>query len=52
MLHDMSAVPKWEKVCEGLLKMYINEVLEKYPIVQHLYFWEGVWSWHKAEIVS
>jgi serine/threonine-protein phosphatase 2A activator len=37
-LHDISNVLKWEKVSHGLIKMYVAEVLEKFPIVQHVEF--------------
>jgi serine/threonine-protein phosphatase 2A activator len=36
MLYDISGVPSWAKVNSGLLKMYLNEVLRKFPVVQHL----------------
>lgn len=35
ILHDISGVPTWSKVNAGLHKMYVAEVLKKYPIVQH-----------------
>jgi serine/threonine-protein phosphatase 2A activator len=38
MLYDISSVPTWTKVNTGLLKMYIAEVLGKFPVVQHLKF--------------
>jgi len=37
-LWNISAVPHWKKVNEGLLKMYKAEVLSKFPIVQHILF--------------
>ncbi|KAJ2801607.1 Serine/threonine-protein phosphatase 2A activator [Coemansia guatemalensis] len=37
-LYDISGVPKWEKVNQGLGKMYKAEVLGKFPVVQHLLF--------------
>ncbi|KAJ3047152.1 Serine/threonine-protein phosphatase 2A activator [Rhizophlyctis rosea] len=36
MLFDISGVPLWSKVNTGMLKMYIAEVLMKFPVVQHL----------------
>ncbi|KAJ3341756.1 hypothetical protein HDU93_004140 [Gonapodya sp. JEL0774] len=38
MLYDISSVPTWLKVNTGLLKMYLNEVLAKFPVVQHFLF--------------
>jgi len=38
LLNDISQVPSWTKVNGGLLKMYFNEVLCKFPVVQHFYF--------------
>ena len=38
MLNDISAVPRWQKVNNGMLKMYEGEVLSKFPIMQHLGF--------------
>lgn len=38
MLNDISAVPTWSKVATGLVKMYENEVLGKYPVMKHFLF--------------
>ncbi|KAI9203882.1 uncharacterized protein BJ171DRAFT_508551 [Polychytrium aggregatum] len=38
LLYDISGVPTWTKVNSGILKMYIAEVLMKFPVVQHLPF--------------
>jgi len=38
MLDTISRVPNWEKVANGLVKMYIDDVLKKFVVVQHFYF--------------
>ena len=38
MLNDISAVPSWDKVCQGLLKMFMAEVVGKHPVIKHLKF--------------
>lgn len=38
MLNDISAVPSWEKVSQGLVKMYLAEVIGKHPVIKHLKF--------------
>jgi serine/threonine-protein phosphatase 2A activator len=38
ILYDISGVPYWTKVHRGLMKMYIAEVLGKFPVVQHFVF--------------
>ncbi|KAK9510710.1 hypothetical protein O3M35_005445 [Rhynocoris fuscipes] len=37
-LWNISAVPSWDKVNKGLLKMYKGEVLSKFPVIQHVFF--------------
>ncbi|WAR31383.1 PTPA-like protein [Mya arenaria] len=37
-LWNISAVPHWEKVNSGLVKMYKAEVLAKFPVIQHFLF--------------
>ena len=38
LLDSISGVPNWEKVAKGLVKMYEDEVMKKYVVVQHFYF--------------
>lgn len=38
ILNDISALPTWEKVNKGMMKMYVGEVLGKRPVVQHFVF--------------
>ncbi|ODV91157.1 hypothetical protein CANCADRAFT_117630 [Tortispora caseinolytica NRRL Y-17796] len=45
MLYDISGLPSWYKIANGLIKMYRAEVLGKFPVVQHfgfgtLYQWQ------------
>ncbi|XP_057656005.1 serine/threonine-protein phosphatase 2A activator-like [Diorhabda carinulata] len=37
-LWSISAVSSWTNINEGLLKMYKDEVLSRFPLVQHIYF--------------
>mmetsp|Transcript_12795 Transcript_12795/g.21643 ORF Transcript_12795/g.21643 Transcript_12795/m.21643 type:complete len:131 (+) Transcript_12795:608-1000(+) len=38
MLNDISGVPHWEKVSQGMYKMFNAEVLGKLPVIKHLKF--------------
>uniref|UniRef100_A0A7S4NVC1 Serine/threonine-protein phosphatase 2A activator n=1 Tax=Paramoeba aestuarina TaxID=180227 RepID=A0A7S4NVC1_9EUKA len=38
ILYDMSQVKFWHKLHGGLLRMYKDEVLKKFPIMQHYWF--------------
>lgn len=38
ILNDISALEDWNKVCNGLMKLFVGEVLSKVPVVQHLHF--------------
>lgn len=37
-LWNVSGVPSWSKVNQGLIKMYKAEVLNKFPVIQHVLF--------------
>uniref|UniRef100_A0A8C5B2F3 Serine/threonine-protein phosphatase 2A activator n=1 Tax=Gadus morhua TaxID=8049 RepID=A0A8C5B2F3_GADMO len=37
-LWNISAVPNWAKVNQGLIRMYKAECLEKFPVIQHFKF--------------
>ena len=38
ILNDISGVPSWEKVSQGLMKMFQAEVIGKHPVIKHLKF--------------
>ncbi|TNV76688.1 hypothetical protein FGO68_gene11535 [Halteria grandinella] len=38
ILNDISAVPNWGKVTQGLMKMFEAEVVGKLPVIKHLKF--------------
>ena len=38
MLYDISGSQSWSKICGGMYKMWMNDVLGKFPVVQHLRF--------------
>ncbi|KAG9300629.1 hypothetical protein G9A89_005229 [Geosiphon pyriformis] len=38
ILYDISSVINWTKINSGLLKMYVDEALKKFPVVQHFVF--------------
>eukprot|EP00968_Pinguiococcus_pyrenoidosus_P000737 scaffold47_cov258-Pinguiococcus_pyrenoidosus.AAC.64 len=38
MLFDISGLPSWERVLRGLVRLYLGEVLGKFPVVQHFVF--------------
>ena len=38
MLYSITSVVSWEKVAKGLVKMYEDEVLKKFVVVQHFFF--------------
>jgi len=38
ILRSITSVPTWQKINQGMFKMYDAEVLGKFPVVQHLKF--------------
>lgn len=44
-LWNISAVSEWSKINNGLLRMYLNEYLPKFQIIQHLQFGDNVLVW-------
>lgn len=44
-LWNISGVDEWSKINRGLYKKYCDEVLHKFPIVQHIVFGEKVLKW-------
>jgi len=38
ILDNISGAASWEKVTNGLVKMYDDEVLGKHPVIKHAYF--------------
>ncbi|KAF9575594.1 hypothetical protein EC968_002530 [Mortierella alpina] len=48
VLFEISGVPHWSKVNSGMIKMYKAEVLNKFPVVQHLLF-GSLLPWRPAD---
>lgn len=38
MLNDISHMGEWGKICSGLMRLFQGEVLNKFPVIQHLVF--------------
>ena len=47
-LWNISGLDDWAKINRGLMRMYKDEVLHKFPIVQHLLFGANVFQWKCA----
>ncbi|CAB3402570.1 unnamed protein product [Caenorhabditis bovis] len=50
-LWNISAVPHWKKLNEGMFKMYEGEVLKKFPVVQHMMF-GSLFSFDRSEQID
>ncbi|KAF9972217.1 hypothetical protein BGZ73_004700 [Actinomortierella ambigua] len=48
ILFEITGVPGWPKVNTGMIKMYKAEVLNKFPVVQHLLF-GNLLPWRPAD---
>jgi len=49
LLHDIAVVPTWRRIYDGLGRMYLNEVLGKFPIMQHLLFHARLFPFKEGE---
>lgn len=38
MLHDISGMGSWGKICAGLMRLFQGEVMNKFQVIQHLKF--------------
>lgn len=48
VLYGVTQVQTWQKVHKGMIKMYVGEVLAKFPVVQHFIF-GSIFSWESAK---
>lgn len=49
ILYNIAAAKNWEKVARGLWRMYADEVICKWPVVQHFWFGGVLYPWVSAE---
>lgn len=49
ILFDVTSVATWHKIHRGMIKMYVAEVLGKFPVVQHFVFGAGFFPWTDRE---
>ena len=47
LLYDISGVASWQRIHDGLRRMYVKEVLMKVPVVQHLIFDDELFKYNK-----
>ncbi|KAF7456153.1 phosphotyrosyl phosphatase activator protein-related [Cryptosporidium felis] len=38
ILYSLTSVPTWDKIHSGMIKMYVAEILNKFPVAQHILF--------------
>lgn len=50
VLYDISGIPSWDRVNCGLWRMYQEEVLGKFPVIQHFEF-GSILSWERMDIL-
>lgn len=46
LLYDISGIASWQRIHDGLKRMYLKEVLSKFPVIQHLLFDEQYFVYH------
>ena len=46
MLNDISNMHEWARICSGLMRLFQGEVLNKFPVIQHILF-GSVFKWAK-----
>ena len=49
ILYDIALVPSWRRIYDGLGRMYLKEVLGKFPIMQHLLFHKSLFPFTEGE---
>jgi serine/threonine-protein phosphatase 2A activator len=49
ILFDVTGVATWHKIHRGMIKMYVAEVLGKFPVVQHFLFGGALFPWQKKD---
>jgi serine/threonine-protein phosphatase 2A activator len=48
-LYDLIGVPNWTKIHRGMIKMYMAEVLGKFPVVQHFVCGKALFPWTNSQ---